>query len=69
MATFTSKFGIGELVYVTAEASYYKTPTIYKIYSVTFINTTTCYLVERVAGNGDSHSQSILEDMLSSAQE
>lgn len=52
MATFESKFGLGDNVYLASDASYHKTPTIYSVYSVTFIGDNTAYGIIRV---GDRH--------------
>ena len=68
MATFTSKFGLGDKVYITTEASYYKTPTMYEVYSITFIGTNVLYLIERVGGT-HGYVQSVDEATLSLVQE
>lgn len=68
MATFEAKFSLGDRVFITTEASYYKTPTIYEVYSITFIGTNVLYLIERVGGT-HGYVQSVDESTLSLVQE
>lgn len=68
MATFTSKFGIGDRVHITTEASYHNSPTIYKVYSITFVNNNVLYLIERLGRESD-YVESVYESALSLVQE
>lgn len=46
MATFTSKFGVGDLVHLSLQASYYQNPSIYKVDSVEFNSKGINYSIE-----------------------
>ena len=68
MATFTSKFGIGDLVHLKLQASYYQSPVIYRIHSVEFGADGDNYSLELV-DNPSSYIHLVQEEALSLVQE
>ena len=48
MATFTSKFGIGDLVHISMQATYFQNPPLLKIYKVVLEEGITRYSVQGV---------------------
>jgi hypothetical protein len=66
MATFTSKFGIGDRVYLPMEVSYYKTPTIYEVHNVTFTDSEIVYCILTIYGD---RIQRVVESKLALMEE
>ena len=69
MATFESKFGLGDNVYLVSDATYHRTPTIYSVYSVTFIGNKAAYGIERVGGTDGFVEMVYNESLLALVQE
>lgn len=68
MATFTSKFDIGDLVYLRRQASYYQNTDMYRVATVTFSFEETTYTV-KLADKANSGSLIVEEEDLAFSQE
>ena len=68
MATFTSKFGIGDLVHLSLQASYYQNPSIYRVDKVEFSASEVSYSI-KLTDKLNSGSLLVAEEDLSFSQE
>lgn len=68
MATFTSKFGIGDLVHLSLQASYYQNPSIYKVDKVEFSSSEISYSI-KLTDKPNSGSLLVAEEDLAFSQE
>lgn len=68
MATFASKFGIGDLVHLSLQASYYQNPAIYKVDKVEFSSSEISYSI-KLTDKPNSGSLLVAEEDLSFSQE